>query len=255
MESVFVERTLPAALGFVFQRVKPLGYVVRGGGTGLGIGGDLGCEHSGDRRLLDDLAVVAAVQPVEDVADRACVLNQLAQVGARALLAGGKAQNRIVESGRDQIVLKRALILEVLLRLCAVDLVERRLRNVDVAALDELFHLPEEKRQQQRADVRAVHVRVGHDDDLVVAQLVRIEFVASDSGAERRDQRADFLARQHLVEARALDVEDLAAQRQNRLEFAVAALLGGAAGAVALDDEQLGLGGIALLTIGQLAGQ
>ena len=36
---------------------------------------------------------------------------------------------------------------------------------------------------------------------------------------------------QHLVEARALDVEDLAAQRQHRLEFAVAALLGGAAGA------------------------
>ena len=36
---------------------------------------------------------------------------------------------------------------------------------------------------------------------------------------------------QHLVEARALDVEDLAAQRQDRLEFAVAALLGRAAGA------------------------
>ena len=61
--------------------------------------------------------------------------------------------------------------------------------------------------------------------------------------------------RQHLVEARALDVQDLAAQRQHRLEFAVAALLGGAAGAVALDDEQFGLGRIALLAIGELAGQ
>ena len=102
---------------------------------------------------------------------------------------------------------------------------------------------------------RAVDVGVGHDDDLVVAQLVGIELVAADAGAERGDQRADLLAAQHLVEARALDVEDLAAQRQHRLEFAVAALLGGAAGAVALDDEQFGFGRIALLAIGELARQ
>ena len=37
--------------------------------------------------------------------------------------------------------------------------------------------------------------------------------------------------------------------------FAVAALLGGAAGRIALDDEQFGLGRIALLAIGELAGQ
>jgi hypothetical protein len=34
----------------------------------------------------------------------------------------------------------------------------------------------------------------------------------------------------------------------------VAALLGGAAGAVALDQEQFALGGIALLAVGELAG-
>ena len=61
--------------------------------------------------------------------------------------------------------------------------------------------------------------------------------------------------RQHLVEARPLDVQDLAAQRQDRLVLAVAALLGRAAGGVALDDEQLGLGGIALLAVGELARQ
>ena len=101
----------------------------------------------------------------------------------------------------------------------------------------------------------AVDVGVRHDDDLVVAQLVDVELLVADAGAERGDQRADLLAAQHLVEARALDVEDLAAQRQHGLEFAVAALLGGAAGAVALDDEQLGLGRIALLAVGELAGQ
>ena len=60
---------------------------------------------------------------------------------------------------------------------------------------------------------------------------------------------------EHLVEARALDVEDLAAQRKHSLKVAVAALLGRAAGGVALDDEELRFGGIALLTIGELAGE
>ena len=82
-----------------------------------------------------------------------------------------------------------------------------------------------------------------------------VEVVASDAGAERGDQRADLLGRQHLVEAGALDVEDLSAQRQHRLIFAVAALFGGAAGRIALDDEDLGLGRIALLAVGELAGQ
>ena len=161
----------------------------------------------------------------------------------------------VLQPGGDQVILQRALVLEVLLGLAAVDLVERRLRDEEVAAIDQLRHLPVEERQQQRADVGAVDVGVRHDDDLVVAQLVGVELLAADAGAERGDQRADLLAAQHLVEAGALDVEDLAAQRQHRLEFAVAALLGGAAGAVTLDDEQFGLRRIALLAVGELAGQ
>ena len=103
--------------------------------------------------------------------------------------------------------------------------------------------------------MRAVDVGVGHDDDLVIAQLVDVELVAADAGAERGDQRADLFGGQHFVEARALDIEDFAAQRQHRLELAIAALLGRAAGGVALDDEQFGLGRIALLAIGELARQ
>src|SRR6185312_10703073 len=91
--------------------------------------------------------------------------------------------------------------------------------------------------------------------DLVVAQLLQVEVVASDAGAERSDERADLLRRQHLVEARPLDVEDLAAQRQHRLELAVAALLGGPAGRIPLDDEDLGLRRIALLAVSELARQ
>ena len=58
---------------------------------------------------------------------------------------------------------------------------------------DQLRHLTIEERQQQRADVGAIDVGVGHDDDLVVAQLVDVELFPANAGAQRRDQRADFL--------------------------------------------------------------
>ena len=87
-------------------------------------------------------------------------------------------------------------------------------------------HLPVEERQQQRPDVRSVHVGVRHDDDAVVAQLLDVEVLAADAAAERRDHRLDLVAAQHLVEARLLDVQDLALDRQDRLESPVASLLG-----------------------------
>ena len=102
------------------------------------------------------------------------------------------------------------VVLDVLLALAPLDAVERRLRDEDVAALDQLLHVAEEERQQQRADVRAVHVGVGHDDDLAVAQLGGVEIVLADAGADGRDHGADFFVAQHLVVAGLLDVEDFA---------------------------------------------
>ena len=60
---------------------------------------------------------------------------------------------------------------------------------------------------------------------------------------------------EHLVEARLLDVQDLALERQDGLEAPVAPLLGRAAGRVALDDVDLAERGIALLAVGELARQ
>src|SRR5690606_3699111 len=77
--------------------------------------------------------------------------------------------------------------------------------------------------------------------------------VLADPAADCRDDRLDLLRREHLVEARALDVQDLAADRQDRLGLARAPLLGGAAGRVALDDEQLRARRVALLAVGELA--
>src|SRR3984893_17215403 len=56
-----------------------------------------------------------------------------------------------------------------------------------------------------------------HDDHAVIAQLLDIEIVAADPATQCGDQRADFGRRQHLVEARPFDIEDLALERQDRL--------------------------------------
>ena len=82
-----------------------------------------------------------------------------------------------------QLARKVALVADVFLALPALHAVERRLCDVNVLAVDQLFHVPEEKCEQQRADVGAVHVRVGHQDDLVVAQLAGVEIVFADAGA------------------------------------------------------------------------
>ena len=120
-------------------------------------------------------------------------------------------QVRLLEALVDQEALERGVVLEVALLLAALDPVERRLGDVEVALLDDVGEVAVEEGEQQGADVRAVDVGVGHDDDLVVAQLAEVEVVA-DAGAQGGDQRADLLAAQHLVEPGALDVEDLAAQ-------------------------------------------
>ena len=75
----------------------------------------------------------------------------------------------LVEPLADQPLLELELLLEVAVVGADAQLVERRLGDVDVAGLDQLVHVPEEERQDQRADVGAVGVGIAGDDDLVVA--------------------------------------------------------------------------------------
>src|ERR671933_632739 len=159
-----------------------------------------------------------------------------------------------VELVREEHILELGLLLDVALAAALLELVERRLGDVDVARLDQVLHLAEQQREDEGADVCADHVGVRHQDHLVVASALEVELVA-DAGADRGDERLDLLVAQHLVDARALDVEDLAAQRQHRLRVPVAPLLRRAAGGVALDDEDLAQRRVLDRAVGELAGQ
>src|SRR3989304_15322 len=95
----------------------------------------------------------------------------------------------------------------------------------------------------------------GHEDALVVAELGDVELLRADARPQGRDQQADLLVGQDLVVARLLGVDDLATEREHRLGAALPALLGRAPGRVALHEEELPEGWLALRAVGQLAGQ
>src|SRR5690606_27989669 len=99
-------------------------------------------------------------------------------------------------------------------------------------------HLPEEEREQKRANVGTVHIRVRHDDHLVVARLLQVELI-TDSGTDSGNDRADFLIGEHLVNSRLLHVDDLSTQRKDCLEVPAAPLLCRTACRVALYEVEL----------------
>ena len=155
----------------------------------------------------------------------------------------------------EKEAIEASLIFEVDVLLAATRAIQRGLRDVEVAPLDELRQMPVEEREQQRPDVTPVDVGVGHQDDLVVAKLLDVEAPLTDATSECGDERADFRAGEHLVETGPLDVQDLPAQRQDRLKPTVAALLGRPSCAVSLDDVELSLARISRLAVGELARQ
>ena len=145
------------------------------------------------------------------------------------------------------------VVVGVLDGVALLHLEQGRLGNVDMALLDEGAHIAEEEGQHQGADVGAVHIGIGHDEDFVVPQLGDIKFLA-DAAAQRQHHRHQLVVAVDAVGAGLFHVQHLAPQGKDGLDGGVAAHLGRAACRVALDDEDLGAGGVFLAAVGQLAG-
>ena len=162
-----------------------------------------------------------------------------------------------VHAAVEDVVLHRLFVVDVDLLLAIAHLEERRLGDVEVAPFDDLFHLTEKECEQKRPDMESVHVRIGHDDHLVVAEPadVLVLLTDPDADAEGGDDHPELFVLEHLVEARLFDVEHLASERQDRLVPTVPALLGGAAGRVPLDEVDLAPARIPLLAVRQFSGE
>ena len=181
---------------------------------------------------------ITAVHALHGLGGRQVFAHQLFQaltLQRRGVLVVGKAG--AIQRPRQQILVQGSIVFQEGFLAALLHPVEGWLGDVDMPALDQLRHLPVEEGQQQGADMAAVHVRIGHDDDGMVTQLVGIEFIRTDSGTQGGDEGADLGRSQHLVKAGLLHVQDLAFQGQNGLVLAVAALLGRTTGGVTLHDE------------------
>ena len=98
------------------------------------------------------------------------------------------------------------------------DLEQRRHGQEQVAVLDQAGHFLIEEGDQQRGDVAAVGVGVGHDDDAAVAQVL-VAIARAHADAERLHQVREFLVAGEFLRRGVGDVEDLAAQGQDRLDL------------------------------------
>ena len=77
-------------------------------------------------------------------------------------------------------------------------------------ALDELAHLTEKEGEVECANVRAIHIRIGHDNDPVITEFIRVKFFLANTAAQRSDEISDFGRSQHFIEARLFNIQNLA---------------------------------------------
>ena len=101
----------------------------------------------------------------------------------------------------------------------------------------------------------SVHIGIGHDNDAMITELVDIELIRADTGTQCRNQGRDLLGRKHFLVSGFFDVQHLAAQRQDRLEFAVSSLFCRTARRIPFDEIQFTHGRIFFLTVGQFCGK
>src|SRR5699024_2104758 len=124
------------------------------------------------------------------------------------------------------------------LTLAPLELVQRWISQEYMAFLNQLRHEAEEQSQQQGSNVLTIDVGVGHEHNLVVAQLGDIKLFV-DTRAKRSDDCLDFGVLQHLVHASLLRVQALAAQREHTLEHRGTATLCRTTSGVTLHDVKL----------------
>ena len=138
--------------------------------------------------------------------------------------------------------------------LADVDSVERRLADEDAPGVDERLHVSIEKGEQERGDVVAVRVGVGEQKDAAIAKSREVA-VAADAAAERLGDVLVFAVAGDAVARGLFGVQDFAAQGEDGLCGPVASLFGGAAGRVALDEEEFAFFGLVGGAVGELARQ
>ena len=155
------------------------------------------------------------------------------------------------------IALQRLIVVKIFfLSLCGHGLIKGRHSQIHMALKNQLRHEAVKQSQKQGGNVRAIHIRIGHDDDLIITQLCNVKIVSISfrkAAAEGVDHGLDLRVCQHLVNARLFHVQNLSTDGQDSLIGAVPCHLGAAAGGISLYDEDLAFRSVTGFTVCQLA--
>ncbi len=89
--------------------------------------------------------VIARVKTRQKLTHSASIFHHRTQVRPGANFAACHFQLGFFKTCLDEEVFEGGLVLDVLRGLAARDLIERRLGDIDMAALDQFRHLPEEE--------------------------------------------------------------------------------------------------------------
>ena len=99
-----------------------------------------------------------------------------------------------------------------------------------------------------------VHVGISHNNNLVVADFIKVK-ILTDAGTERCNNRLEFLIAEYLVEPGLFDVQHLSPQRQNCLRLTVAPLLCGTACRITFYNVDLAFFRVFGRTVGEFSRQ
>ena len=160
-------------------------------------------------------------------------MHELVGADLAQTLEAGDLHARL-EGGDGLLLLLGGVAVAVLLLVAHAE--ERRLQDVHVSAADQVGVVLHEEGQHQHADVHAVVIGIGGDDDVVVAEVLEVVL-----DAEGGDKQVQLFVLRKLLAALLVAVERLAAQREDGLVVGVARLGDRSACGVALRDEDGGV--------------
>ena len=130
--------------------------------------------------------------------------------------------------------------------------VQRRLCQIYISFFDQVRHEPVQEGEQQCTDMGAVHVGIGHDDDLVVSEFADIK-VVMDAGPECGDHGLDLGVSVYFIKSCLLYIKDLSPQRQDGLRCTVSGRLRGSAGGISLYDVDLAVFRVLVRAVGKFS--
>src|SRR3972149_1372655 len=93
-----------------------------------------------------------------------------------------------------QIFLKPFFILYISLCLALFDLKQRGLGNVYISLFNQGRHLPVKECEKKRPDMRAVHICVCHNNNLVIARLSCVKILLANACAKGSNERLYLIA-------------------------------------------------------------